>query len=341
MLTKVTIIAEAGVNHNGDMSMAKQLIDAAAAAGADYVKFQTFKADKLVSEEAKKAAYQIENLNDGDDSQYAMLKKLELSDQDHEVLKTYAQSKSIKFLSTGFDEGSVDFLDRLGIDFFKVPSGEITNIPYLIHIAKKGKPVVLSTGMCALSEIESAIDVLEQHGVRKHDITVLHCNTQYPTPFEDVNLLAMNTIASAFKVKVGYSDHTLGIEIPIAATALGAVLIEKHFTLDRSLPGPDHPASLEPGELKAMISSIRNIEKALAGDGLKRPSPSEIGNRAVIRKSIHVKEHIAKGTIITRDKLIMMRPADGISPGLIDMVVNKTANVDLTPGKKLDFNDFS
>jgi N,N'-diacetyllegionaminate synthase len=337
----VIVIAEAGVNHNGDMALAIKLIDAAVEAGADYVKFQTFKADKLVSEEAKKASYQKENLKDGDDSQYGMLKRLELSDKDHELLKAYAEDKSIKFLSTGFDEDSIDYLEALGIDFFKVPSGEVTNIPYLKHIARKGKPVILSTGMCSLSEIEVAIDVLLQAGMDKNSITVLHCNTQYPTPYQDVNLRAMNTIGAAFQVKVGYSDHTLGIEIPIAAVALGATVIEKHFTLDRTLPGPDHPASLEPHELKSMVSAIRNIEKALSGDGLKKPSPSEIDNRVVVRKSIHVKEEIAKGEIITMEKLIMKRPADGISPTLLELVLNKKANEALIAGRRLQFSDFS
>ena len=340
-MSKVIVIAEAGVNHNGNIDLAKQLIDVASDAGADYVKFQTFKADKLVSTNAKKAAYQVKNINDGDDSQYTMLKNLELSEELHYVLKDYAQKREISFLSTGFDEESIDFLDTLQLDFFKVPSGEITNYPYLKHIASKKKPVVLSTGMATLSEIESAITILLGEGICSDQITVLHCTTQYPTPFADVNLKAMETISSAFKVKVGYSDHTIGIEVPIAAVALGAVLIEKHFTIDRTLPGPDHKASLEPDELKAMVRSIRNIELAMSGDGIKRPSSSELENKLVIRKSIHLKRPLRRGDTVSTDDLTMKRPADGISPMLIDMVIGKVATRDLEVGAKLDFSDFS
>jgi len=338
---KVIVIAEAGVNHNGSIDLAKQLIDAAAEAGADYVKFQTFKADKLVSTVAKKAAYQAKNLNDGDDSQYTMLKNLELSEQNHIVLKAYAAEKQIRFLSTGFDEESIDFLNSLGMDFFKVPSGEITNYPYLKHIASKKKPVVVSTGMATLGEIEAALTLLIEAGVSSGNITVLHCTTQYPTPYEDVNLKAMQTIANAFKVKVGYSDHTIGIEVPIAAVALGATIIEKHFTMDRSLPGPDHKASLEPDELKAMVTGIRNIELAISGDGIKRPSKTELENKVVARKSIHLKRDIMKGDTILSDDLIMMRPSDGISPTMIEMVIGKKVNKNLESGSKLSFSDFS
>ena len=290
MNNKVIIIAEAGVNHNGDFENAKKLILAAANAGADYVKFQTFKADKLVSKEAQKAEYQKANLKEDGDTQYDMLKKLEMSEAWHYELIKYANECSIKFLSTGFDEDSIDFLDSLNIDLFKVPSGEITNKPYLEHIAKKGKPIVISTGMSNLQEIKDAVEVIQNHQIGKNKITILHCNTEYPTPMQDVNLLAMKTIQKELGVQVGYSDHTLGTEVPIAAVALGAVLIEKHFTLDRNMIGPDHLASLTPDELKQMITSIRNIEKALLGSGIKEPSISEIKNiqiaRVFIQKSI-------------------------------------------------------
>jgi N,N'-diacetyllegionaminate synthase len=339
-VSRVTIIAEAGVNHNGEIAKAKQLIDVAAAAGADYVKFQTFKADKLVSTEAKKAAYQAKNINDGDDSQYGMLKKLELSEEDHHILKEYARKAGIKFLSTGFDEDSLDFLDSLGIDFFKVPSGEITNYPYLQHIASKKKPVLLSTGMSSLGEIEQALDVLTAAGVSIENIGVLHCNSQYPTPFEDVNLSAMLSIRDAFKIRVGYSDHTLGIEIPIAAVALGATVIEKHFTLDRNLPGPDHKASLEPGELTHMVKSIRNVELALQGDGRKRPSASEAPNKSLVRKSIHLAIDKKEGDVLSKSDLIMKRPGDGISPMLIDLVIGKKVSKNLAAGEKLTWQHF-
>jgi N,N'-diacetyllegionaminate synthase len=339
-VSQVTIIAEAGVNHNGEIEKAKQLIDAAAEAGADYVKFQTFKADKLVSTEAKKASYQSKNINDGDDSQYGMLKKLELSEADHHILKKYADEAGIKFLSTGFDEDSLDFLDSVGIDFFKVPSGEITNYPYLKHMASKKKPVVVSTGMSSLGEIEQALDVLTQAGVPIEDIAVLHCNSQYPTPFEDVNLGAMLSIRDAFKVRVGYSDHTLGIEIPIAAVALGATVIEKHFTLDRNLPGPDHKASLEPNELAHMVRSIRNVELALQGDGRKRASASELPNKSLVRKSIHLATDKKEGDVLSKSDLIMKRPGDGISPMLLDLVIGKKVSKNLASGEKLTWQHF-
>ena len=339
-MSRVTIIAEAGVNHNGEIEKAKQLIDAAAEAGADYVKFQTFKADKLVSTEAKKASYQAKNINDGDDSQYGMLKKLELSEEDHYILKKYADEAGIKFLSTGFDEDSLDFLDSVGIDFFKVPSGEITNYPYLKHMASKKKPVVVSTGMSSLGEIEQALDVLTEAGVSIENIAVLHCNSQYPTPFEDVNLSAMLSIRDAFKVRVGYSDHTLGIEIPIAAVALGATVIEKHFTLDRNLPGPDHKASLEPNELAHMVRSIRNVELALQGDGRKHASASELPNKNLVRKSIHLATDKKEGDVLSKSDLIMKRPGDGISPMLIDLVIGKKVSKNLASGEKLTWQHF-
>jgi len=320
---KVIIIAEAGVNHNGDFENAKKLILAAANAGADYVKFQTFKADKLVSKDAQKAEYQKANLKEDGDSQYDMLKKLEMSEAWHYDLIKYANECGIKFLSTGFDEDSIDFLDSLNIDLFKVPSGEITNKPYLEHIAKKGKPIVISTGMSNLQEIKDAVEVIQNHQIGKNKITILHCNTEYPTPMQDVNLLAMKTIQNELGVQVGYSDHTLGIEVPIAAVALGAVLIEKHFTLDRNMIGPDHLASLTPDELKQMVTSIRNIELAISGSGAKEPSESELKNIKIARKSIHLLKPVLKGNTISLQDLVMKRPSNGISPMKIDDVIGK------------------
>lgn len=321
--------------------MARQLVDVAAAAGADYVKFQTFKADKIATHAAKKAEYQNRNLNDGSDSQYAMLKQLEMPDEWHWMLVDYARSKSIRFLSTAFDLDSIDFLDELKIDFFKIPSGEITNKPYLTRIAEKRKPIVLSTGMSTLDEVQQAIEVLMQAGASKDHITVLHCNTEYPTPMKDVNLKAMVNIGLNLGVKVGYSDHTAGIEVPIAAVALGAVVIEKHFTLDRNLLGPDHKASIEPAELSAMVTGIRNIEMALAGNGKKEPSESERKNRELGRKSIFYKNDLKAGHVLSGDDLIMLRPGDGVSPMLIDKVIGATLGTDVTKLKKLDFHDLS
>lgn len=330
------IIAEAGVNHNGDFELAKKLVRAAEEAGADIVKFQTFKADKIVNKTAKKAAYQERNINDGDDSQYTMLKKLEMPEEWHSKLIQYASEQGIQFLSTGFDNESIDFLDRLDSPFFKIPSGEITNKPYLRHIARKGKAVILSTGMSTLEEIKAAINVLCENGISKNEITILHCNTEYPTPMEDVNLLAMITIKNAFGVKVGYSDHTQGIEIPIAAVALGATVIEKHFTLDRNMSGPDHKASLEPDELKAMVKAIRNIEKAISGNGIKEASPSEEKNRIVARKSIVAAKPIRKGELFTEENLTVKRPGNGISPMLWDEVLGKAAIKDFEPDDQIE-----
>ncbi|WP_339882826.1 N-acetylneuraminate synthase [Polaribacter vadi] len=313
MNKKVIVIAEAGVNHNGDIQKAKKLIDIASDAGVDYVKFQSFVADKLVSREAKKADYQNINIGDGDDSQYRMLKNLELSNEDHLELLDYCNSKKINFFSTAFDVDGVHYLDSLNLSIFKIPSGEITNYPYLKVIAEKKKPIILSTGMSTLCEIEKALEILLQYGASRDEITVLHCNTEYPTPMRDVNLKAMLTIGQSFGVKIGYSDHTLGIEVPIAAVALGATVIEKHFTLDRNLPGPDHRASLEPEELKAMVSAIRNIEKAISGSGIKEPSASESKNKVIARKSIHLKKDLKAGSYITEDDMIALRPGDGIS----------------------------
>lgn len=305
----VFIIAEAGVNHNGDFDTACRLVDAAKEAGVDCIKFQTFKAKNLVSNNAQKAEYQKKNTDDG--SQKDMLKKLELSFEQFLELKQYCDEVGICFLSTPFDFESIDFLDSIDMPFWKIPSGEVTNLPYLIALAKTGKPVIMSTGMCDMSEIKAAIDVLSDNGTK--EIKLLHCNTEYPTPFEDVNLLAMQTMRDKFGLEVGYSDHTKGIEVPVAAVALGATVIEKHFTLDRNMEGPDHKASLEPDELKEMVSNIRHIEQAL-GTGDKTPSPSEIKNKAVARKSIVAKQKIRKGDILTEANITVKRPGTGISP---------------------------
>jgi N,N'-diacetyllegionaminate synthase len=341
MSNHVIIIAEAGVNHNGDMQRARQLIDAAAAAEVDYVKFQSFVAEKLVSPQAKKADYQLKNIGDGDDSQFKMLKNLELSHEDHLALMEYSKQKSIKFFSTAFDVDGVDYLDSLGLDIIKIPSGEVTNYPYLKAVAQKRRPVILSTGMASLGEIENALAVLLQYGAVREEITVLHCNTEYPTPMEDVNLKAMQTIGMAFGVKIGYSDHTLGIEVPTAAVALGASVIEKHFTLDRNLPGPDHKASLEPDELKAMVSAIRNIERAMSGNGRKEPSKSEAKNVAIARKSIHLKKDLTKGTILTEDDIIALRPGDGISAMEWNAVTGRELREDKQAFDKLSWSDLS
>ena len=292
------IIAEAGVNHNGSLDLAMQLVDKAVEAGVDYIKFQTFKASKLVTKTAKQAEYQQKNIRTGEDSQYQMLKKLELSPEDHEVLIAYCKERGIKFFSTAFDFDSIDYLHSLNLGLWKIPSGEITNYPYLKKIAKFGESVILSTGMCKMDDISAAMKVLLKNGLQREQITVLHCNTEYPTPFEDVNLRAMQEIKDVFQVKVGYSDHTKGIEVPIAAVALGAQVIEKHFTLDRNMEGPDHKASLEPYELKAMVSAIRHIELAL-GTGHKTISTSEKKNITIARKSIVAACPIHKGELLT------------------------------------------
>lgn len=339
-MKKVLIIAEAGVNHNGSMENAFRLIEAAAAAGADYVKFQTFKAAKLVSKTAQQAEYQEKNMGTKS-TQFEMLKKLEITEEEHYLLKAHAEKSNIRFLSTGFDEESVDFLDNLGMDLFKIPSGEITNYPYLKHIAAKKKPVILSTGMTTLGEIENAINVLLENGIAKENIQVLHCNTEYPTPMKDVNLRAMNTIKVAFGIGVGYSDHTLGIEVPVAAVALGAEVIEKHFTLDKEMEGPDHKASLNPAELQQMVSAIRNVELAMAGDGYKQPSESEKKNMAIARKSIHLSKDLTEGAVITAGDLVMIRPGDGISPFEMDKIVGRKAGRDLSAFHKLSWSDIS
>ena len=308
----VIIIAEAGVNHNGSMEMARQLIDAAAEAGVDYVKFQTFKADKLVTRAARQAEYQKRNIGDGADSQYEMLRKLELSEEDHRELKDYCRQKGVRFLSTAFDLESVEFLHKLCPGLWKIPSGEITNYPYLRKIAGYNEEVVMSTGMSTDEDVENALLALRENGQDLEKVTLLHCNTQYPTPMEDVNLLAMNSLRRFVK-RVGFSDHTRGIEVPIAAAALGADVVEKHFTLSRSLPGPDHKASLEPQELKAMVKAIRNVSEAL-GDGQKRVTPSEAANRDVARKSIVASRPIKRGELLSEENMTAKRPGGGISP---------------------------
>lgn len=322
-MNRTVIIAEAGVNHNGDIGTAKKLIDAASDARADFVKFQTFKASKLVTKTASKAAYQKENTGNND-GQFNMLKKLELSEADHTELINYCNQKNIKFLSTAFDAESIDLLKRLGITIGKIPSGEITNLPYLRLMAKSFPEIILSTGMADAQEIEAALNVLINSGASKDIITVLHCNTEYPTPMHDVNLLAMPAIQKKFDIKVGYSDHTLGIEVPVAAVALGATIIEKHFTLDRKMEGPDHAASLEPGELNAMVDAIRNIEQAL-GNSEKQPSASEIKNKPVARKSIVAAGKIKTGEIFSEKNITVKRPGTGISPMLWDEVIGKKA----------------
>lgn len=336
----ITIIAEAGVNHNGQMELARQLVDVAADAGADFVKFQAFSADRLVSREARKAGYQIENMADGDDRQYNMLKKLEIDQKFHEELKAHAEEKGIGFLSSPFDVQGIDMLYELGMTTFKVPSGEITNLPYLQKLAGLDCEVILSTGMATLQEIEKALEILVSKALTRDKITVLHCNTDYPTRFEDVNLLAMNTIRTQLKVMVGYSDHTPGIEVPIAAAALGARVIEKHYTLDRTMEGPDHMASLEPDELKKMVQSVRNIEKAL-GNGIKVPSQSELKNRKIVRKSIHLSRPLSHGQTITEEDLIMLRPGDGISPMEMNKVIGKQLVKNLPKSHKLKFSDLN
>jgi len=320
-LHSTTIIAEAGVNHNGSIDLAKKLIDVATDSGADYVKFQTFNAEAMVTRTAYKANYQKE-LNETDIFQFNMLKRLELKRVDHEDLIQHCRKKGIHFLSTAFDHESIKLLADLNIPFFKIPSGEITNLPYLRNIGRMGKPVLMSTGMATLEEIREALNVLLEAGLEKDQITILHCNTEYPTPMEDVNLKAMLTIRDELDVAVGYSDHTLGIEIPATAVALGASVIEKHFTLDRTMSGPDHASSLEPDELKAMVDAIRNIEKAM-GDGVKRPRRSELKNITIVRKSIVAKKFIKKGEIFTEDNLTLKRPGLGISPMKWDEVLGK------------------
>ena len=332
--TKTLIIAEAGINHNGDMNLARKLIDVAAEAGADCVKFQTFVADRLLTPHAKKAGYQNQTTGQNE-SQYSMIRKLELTREMHEELIEHCSSREIQFFSTGFDQESVDLLVELGLDCFKIPSGEITNRPYLRHIGKYGKPVILSTGMANLDEIEAALRILEEAGTPHNNITVLHCNTEYPTPMNDVNLRAMLTIRDALSVQVGYSDHTMGIEVPIAAVAMGAMIIEKHFTLDRNLSGPDHKASLEPDEFKAMVDAIRNIEMAM-GDGIKRASLSEAKNKPIARKSIVAACAILKGEVFSETNLSVKRPGTGLSPMRWDEVMGCKAPRDFAANELIE-----
>jgi N,N'-diacetyllegionaminate synthase len=322
-MSKVFIIAEAGVNHNGSVEIAKKMIDAAVISGVDAIKFQTFKAEKLVNITAPKAQYQIENAP-ASETQFEMLKKLQLSNDSFRELFRYCQEKGILFLSSPFDEESLGMLVDLGLNIIKIPSGELTNLPYLRKIGRLNKRLIVSTGMAYLAEIEDVLRILMESGTKKENITILHCNTQYPTPVDDVNLNAMITIRDTFKVNVGYSDHTIGIEIAIAAVALGASVVEKHFTMDKNMNGPDHGASLEPNELQAMVNAIRNVEKAF-GAGLKEPSPSELENRNIVRKSIIAFEDIKKGDLFTESNITTKRPATGISPLEWDNVIGRAA----------------
>lgn len=323
-MSKVFIIAEAGVNHNGDIDNAKKLIDVAAKAGADAVKFQTFKAEKIVCKNAEKAEYQ-KHTTGKEENQFTMLKKLELTEEMHNELRAYCLKRNIMFLSTPFDLDSIDYLDKEGVQIMKIPSGEITNYPYLVKMAKTGKPIVLSTGMSEMNEVEEAVAILRENGAK--EITVLHCNTEYPTPYADVNLKAMMTLKERLNLKVGYSDHTMGIEVPIAAVAMGATVIEKHFTLNKNMEGPDHKASLEPEELETMIRAIRNIENAL-GEGIKSPSFSEKKNISIVRKSIVAKKAILKGEVFAEDNLTVKRPGTGISPMRWNEIIGKIASRD-------------
>ena len=334
MRPHVTIIAEAGVNHNGDTDLALRLVDAAGAAGADYIKFQTFAADRLVTRRAAKAGYQIAATGEGE-SQYEMLRRLELSPEAHQRIIAHCAMRGIGFLSTGFDSKSVDYLVSVGLGLLKIPSGELTNLPYLRHIGQLGKPVILSTGMATLAEVGEAIEALEVAGTERSKLTVLHCTTEYPTAMSDVNLRAMLTMRDAFGVAVGYSDHTLGIEVPIAAVALGATVIEKHFTLDSGLPGPDHRASIEADQLTVMVAAIRNIELAL-GDGLKAPKPAEEKNRLVARRSLVAVRPIRAGEPFSKDNVAAKRPGTGISPMLWDTVQGSRASRDFAEDELLE-----
>lgn len=334
MSNRVLIIAEAGVNHNGDLALAKQLIDAAAQAGVDLVKFQTFNADRLVTRSAKKADYQAQTTGT-QETQHAMLRRLELTEAMHQELIAHCATRNIGFFSTGFDIESIDLLLRLGQDYFKIPSGEITNLPYLHHIGRLGKNVILSTGMATLGDIEAAIEALELAGTARAQTTVLHCTTEYPTPMGEVNLRAMQSIHAAFGVSVGYSDHTQGIEVAIAAVAMGATVIEKHFTLNRNLPGPDHLASLEPKELTAMVAAIRNIEIAL-GDGIKRLTPSEARNKPIARKSLVASQAIKAGDVFSELNITAKRPGTGISPMRWHDVMGRRATRDIAADELIE-----
>lgn len=336
-MKKVYIIAEAGVNHNGDLKIAEELIVQAKKCGADAVKFQSFKAANIVSKEAPRAEYQIKNLKE-EISQFDMLRKLELSEKDHYTLQQKCKEAGIDFLSSPFDIPSIKLLSKIGLDIFKIPSGEITNVPFLREIGRLNKKVILSTGMADLKEVDFALNELIRSGTAKKNITLLHCHTDYPTHFRDVNLNAMLTLKKEFGVAVGYSDHTPGIEIPLAAVTLGAVIIEKHFTVDKNLPGPDHLASLEPVEFKFMTTAIRNVEKAL-GSGIKKPTSKELKNLKVVRKSIFSCEKIKKGQIIKPSDIEIKRPGDGISAIFYDDIIGKKAKLDIEKGQKLKLTD--
>ena len=329
-MNKTLIIAEAGVNHNGNLDLAKKLVDIAVEAGVDIVKFQSFiKAENVASKIAAKADYQSQT-TDSQENQLTMIQKLRLSEDDHLVIVDYCKQKNIKFLSTPFDLPSIDLLTSLGVDIGKIPSGEITNLPYLRKMGKNFQEIILSTGMSEMEEIKAAIGALESVGLKKNNITVLHCNTEYPTPFEDVNLPAMLYIKETLGVKVGYSDHTLGIEVPIAAVTLGAEIIEKHFTIDKNMAGPDHKASLEPQELIAMVKAIRNIEKAMSGTGIKTPTQSELKNKVIARRSIIAARNIKKGEVLSEENLTVKRPGNGINPMNWDNVIGRKAIKDFS-----------
>lgn len=337
-MKKVLIIAEAGVNHNGSLENAKKLIEKAKAAGADAVKFQTFVPELVISKHATKAAYQEKNTGNAE-SQLDMVRKLRLDLDEHKQLIAHCIKEEIAFLSTPFDLESIDVLHGLGLKMMKIPSGEVTNVPYLKKLGKLNKQIILSTGMCYLGEIEKAINILVAAGTPREKISLLHCNTEYPTPMEDVNLKAMETLRQAFKLETGYSDHTLGIEVPTAAVAMGATIIEKHFTLDKTMDGPDHKASLEPEELKAMVSAIRNIEKAM-GDGIKRPSASETKNISVARKSIHIAQNFPKGHVINDHDLVMKRPGNGITAFELENIIGRKFNREVFEDDMLQWNFF-
>ena len=338
-MRKVLIIAEAGVNHNGSLDLAKQLVEVAHEAGADIIKFQTCFPELLVSEAGQKADYQVENTGIEEESQIEMIRKINLPPEDFAELRAHCDAVGIKFLSTAFDMRSLEMLNDMGIDIFKIPSGEITNLPYIKRIGEIGKEVILSTGMANMDDIGAALAVLDVTGLSRDKITVLHCTTDYPTAMADVNLKAMRTIMDEFGVRGGYSDHTLGTEVPIAASALGASVIEKHFTLDRTMEGPDHAASLEPDELSAMVRGIRNIEAAMSGNGMKIPTERESKNIPIARRSIHLVDDIKVGTVLTADHFLMLRPGDGISPMDMDQCIGKTLNADLPKHHKLTFED--
>lgn len=337
-MNQVKIIAEIGVNHNGDIDLAYKMIDAAADCGADFIKFQTYITESLVSNNAPKAKYQIKNTKFGE-TQFEMLKKLEFGINEHYRLIDYCKAKGVVFLSSAFDLTSLAFLNKIQLPLFKIPSGEITNYPYLREVAALGKPIILSTGIATLNEVEESIQVLIDNGLEKNMITVLHCNSEYPTQHKDVNLLAMKTLSETLQVAVGYSDHTLGSEVAIASVALGAVVIEKHFTLDQNLPGPDHKASMEPKDFKKMVQAIRNIESAISGSGEKIPSKSELKNINIIRKSIFLSQDLLKGTVLKEHHLVPLRPGTGISPMKWNDIIGKSINKSLNKGHQLAWED--